>query len=204
MGGRLPRVLLGPVVACCLLSGPVVALDSLPGDADCDGVVSRSDLDHLQAELMDGDAATVTNVERGTVFSCSGADANGDGRVSAADLSALGALILGEARPVVPSGPTLTFLGVCLGRWEADGADPGGVVPIYQRSGGLGFRLVIEAKPGPSSAPVGQNLSGFDPERPEVQPDLQFSSRKISPKGPLRCATKVACHESFPRISAQR
>ena len=188
MGGWLPRMILLSAVACGLSPEPLAALNSLPGDADCDGLISRADLDHLRAELMDGDEAGVANADGGTVRSCSGADANGDGRITASDLTAAGALILGESLPDTPSGPTITFLGVAAADGTPAEAIPGGVVPIYQRPGGLGFQLVIEAELGPSKAPIGQNLMRFDPDRPEVQPDLQvLFSEDLSEGTPALC-----------------
>src|SRR6266481_5546588 len=75
---------------------------SLPGDVDCDGLVTSADLDQLRDEITDGDGDLASDVHGGAVGSCSGADANGDGLITAADLSALTRLLYGETDSVGP------------------------------------------------------------------------------------------------------
>jgi len=147
---------------------------SLPGDADCDGLVTAADLGHLSDELTDGDGDNVNDVDGGSVVSCTGADANGDGLVTVADLSALTRLLYGqESLP----GPSITFLGIA----GADGTPATLVgdmpVPVFQTVSGLGFYLVVEGAPGPSNLPVGAERSDLATRRPGrgVQ---QFGRRK--------------------------
>ena len=144
---------------------------SLPGDADCDGLVTAADLDHLRDELTDGDGDLVGDVGGGSVVSCSGADANGDGLVTAADLSALTRLLYGESDS---TGPLITFLGLA----SADGTTAMPLtdmpVPLFQTVSGLGFRLVVEAAPGASQLPIGQDVFNARPSDPTARPDLQI------------------------------
>lgn len=143
------------------------AIPSLPGDVDCDGLLTRIDLDQLGQELTDGDGPSIVDADAGAVVSCSGADANGDGLVSAADFPALGRLLAGG---VPGNGPVITYIGIA----SADGrvTAPAGDVPVptFQSIGGIGFLLVIEAMPGPAAIPIGQELVA---PRPDEAPDLQ-------------------------------
>ncbi|MBX3025395.1 hypothetical protein KF840_10880 [bacterium] len=157
--------------AACLALGvgdAAATVSSLPGDADCDGLVTDGDLAQLSRELTDGDGPSVDDVDGGTVVSCSGVDANGDGMVTAADFPALGRLLRG-GQPA-GSGPVITYVGIAA----ADGTvtSPAGDLPVptFQSISGLGFRLVIEAMPGPGNVPIGQQLVRTRPGDP---PDLQ-------------------------------
>jgi hypothetical protein len=143
---------------------------SLLGDADCDGLVAPSDLDQLSRELVDGDGDQASDVDGGAVVSCAGADTNGDGVLSVADLTAQLRILHGETDAM---GPVITFLGIA----SADGTTTTPVsdvpVPLFQTVGGIGFRLVIEAMPGRSGLPVGQNVFNYDPFDATARPDLQ-------------------------------
>ena len=158
---------------------------SLPGDADCDGLITRADLDHLSDELTDGDGDAAADVDGGTVVSCSGADANGDGLITAADLSALTRILYGQTDD---TGPIITFVGIV----SADGTTMLPVtdvpVPMFQTISGLGFRLVVEAAPGTSGLPVGQDLLNSKPNDPTARPDLQVEvSRDLGDGNPNVC-----------------
>lgn len=160
------------LAAVALLSAPARATPpaSLPGDADCDGLVTPADLDHLRDEFADGDGDQARDVDGGAVVSCSGADANGDGLITVADLLALTRILYGEGGG---SGPVITFLGIV----SADGTTTTPVtdvpVPLFQTISGFGFSLVIEAAPGPSNLPIGQNVLDSKPDDPDARPDLQ-------------------------------
>ncbi|MGH3642636.1 MAG: hypothetical protein ACRDUX_26835, partial [Mycobacterium sp.] len=160
------------LLVAAIVAAPAYAIApaSLPGDADCDGLVTRGDIDQLSAELVDGDGQSVVDVDGGTVVSCRGVDANGDGAVTAADISALTRLVYGEDGSL---GPIVTFIGIA----SADGTMTMPVgdmpAPIFQALAGIGFRLVIEAAPGRSGLPVGQNLVNGTPGDPTGPPDLQ-------------------------------
>lgn len=170
MCGACNRLMVALAVTALLgiLGAPALAaVPSLPGDADCDGLVTPEDLTHLSRELSDGDGAAAADADAGAVVSCGGADANGDGVISAADFPALLRLLRGEAPG---ERPVITYIGIA----SADGTvtAPAGDIPVptYQSIGGIGFRLVIEAMPGSASIPIGQEMVS---SRPDDPPDLQ-------------------------------
>ena len=166
---RVARVVLaaGALWAARASAAP---LASLPGDADCDGIPTATDINHLGLELADGDGDLAADVDGGEVVSCRGADANGDGLITVADLSALTRLLYGEDRS---RGPTITFIGVA----SADGTPATPVtdtpVPLFQSISGFGFRIVIEAALGSSNLPIGQQVCNTNPDDPSARPDLQ-------------------------------
>jgi cysteine-rich repeat protein len=59
------------------------------GDADGDGIVTEADLIAVILEIFDGDGDRVADVGGGTFPGFAGADANRDGRITAADLPAI-------------------------------------------------------------------------------------------------------------------
>ncbi len=61
----------------------------LPGDADANDIVDRADLALAVLEIYDGDGSARSDVAYGTVATSPDVDANGDGRVTAADLVAI-------------------------------------------------------------------------------------------------------------------
>jgi len=163
------------LVLCCLGAGVVQA--QLPGDADCSGELTDADLDALAAEQFPGAAG-----------SCPGADVNGDGPVSAADVPVLVRLL----RP--PPGPVITFLGVRSSDGRATiplGKMPDGT-PVYFRNAGFGFQVVVEAAPGRSGAPVGTSVSEFNPNDPGRRPDLQIQVNR-----PLGDGSTAVCDREF-------
>jgi len=92
-----------------------------------------------------------------------------------------------------PTGPDITYFGAA----KADGTalspstyDDAGR-PVYL-TGGTGY-LVIEARPGPSGAPVGDKAFMYDPKNPTVLPDLQMILSR-----PLGDGSKVVCDKSLP------
>jgi len=66
----------------CQAEGP-----PLPGDANSDLVVGVEDVGFAITEIFDGDGDSVGTVSGGTFAGGPGADANGDGKVTAADLT---------------------------------------------------------------------------------------------------------------------
>ncbi|MFN8628707.1 MAG: hypothetical protein U0587_22395 [Candidatus Binatia bacterium] len=73
-----------------------------------------------------------------------------------------------------PAGPEITYFGVAQANGTALSPvsyDPDGR-PIY-RAAPAGFFLVIESRPGRSSATVGRSAYTFSPSDPGVRPDLQ-------------------------------
>ena len=71
------------------VTATATAVAVLPGDVDGNRVVNAADLRQLIDELFDGDGDRADDVGGGAVHSTAGADVNGDGRITAADLSAL-------------------------------------------------------------------------------------------------------------------
>lgn len=174
MGGLVARSVARWLVGSCLIADLASgATLSLPGDADCDGIVTVGDLGHLQFELNDGDGPDVAEVEGGALASCSGADANGDGRVTAADLSAVVALLGGRGTGAASTGPVITFFGTAAADGTVSRPLSGGALPIYPHAGGLGFRIVVEVARGSAGAFIGQTLLNSDPDDPTARPDLQ-------------------------------
>ncbi len=143
----------------------------VPGDANCDGVVDEYDLGAL-AENIFGDRQ------------CLGADANGDGLVSAADFVAI--VPVAAQRP----GPVLTFFGVVTA--AGDPTQPVGAtddgVPVYLRSVGVGFKLVVEAASGSSGKTVGHDVQPST-GRPDLQ--IETSSQLGDGSFDARCARYV-------------
>jgi hypothetical protein len=183
---RVARVFLAGA-ASLILASSAGALESVPGDADCDGIVTSADLPHLQAELSDGDGAATELVAGGTVLSCSGADANADGTVTAADVTALIAFLHGQGTLGAGAGPVVTFFGIAA----ADGTVVKPVrdqpVPTFQSAGGLGFRVIVEGRPGLSEADVGRLVDSGSPD-PEQRPDVQLLvSRDLGDGSPMVC-----------------
>lgn len=73
--------------ATCQAEAPIL------GDANGDFAVTPADRDAAVAEIFDGDGDTVGTVSGGAYPGSVGADANGDGFVTAADLVAIGRLL---------------------------------------------------------------------------------------------------------------
>jgi hypothetical protein len=143
---------------------------SLPGDTDCDGLATAADRAHLEAEFFDGDGDAAAEVDGGGLVSCSGADANADGLITASDLLAVTRILYGASDA---EGPVITFVGIAAASGTTAQPVTDVPVPLFQLVSGLGFRLVIEAAPGPSNLPVGQSVFNSAPENPFVRPDLQ-------------------------------
>ncbi len=145
----------------------------LLGDLNCDGGLDRSDV--LLSEQLLFDPRS----------SCSWLDVNLDGRLSSADLLAL--VNLATAPP--PMGPEMTYFGLAAADGtplSSSGKLAGAVV--YHRPAGQGFKLVIEAKPGPNGVSVGQTVFAVDPRDPSVRPDLWILvSRPLGDGSPTVC-----------------
>jgi hypothetical protein len=87
-------------------------------------------------------------------------------------------------------GADITFVG--LARADDRLLDPIGTTsqgwPIYQRSIGYLFNIVVEAKPGPSRRSVGLNAFNSDPSSPGVRPDFEIIvSRALGDGSQLVC-----------------
>lgn len=67
--------------------------------------------------------------------------------------------------------------------------------PVYVRSAGSGFVLVVEAKPGGSNTPVGGSAFNWDPTNPAVLPDLAVVVSR-----PLGNGSLDVCDDAPPRL----
>lgn len=67
--------------------------------------------------------------------------------------------------------------------------------PIYERSLGYLFTVVVEAKPGPSRRPVGVNAFRYDPSDPTSRPDIEIIvSRQLGD------GSSAVCDNMLPEI----
>lgn len=158
-----------PVLLACVSTILLMrtAAAQLPGDANCDGRLDQSDLPAL-FETINGP------------IECSDADANQDGAINAADVSALLQLL----RPIA-DGPTVTVVGIASAAGdpiEATGFTEDGI-PIFTRSVGVGFKLVVEGAAGRNGRPVGRVV-----EPSTGRPDLQLETdQRLGNGGFDRC-----------------
>ncbi|MFQ5665799.1 MAG: hypothetical protein ACE5I7_05135 [Candidatus Binatia bacterium] len=165
---RVPHGLL----AMLLIAGGAHA--QVVGDANCDGALKTDDVIALIRTIFARPGAD-----------CGSADVDGDGRVDGSDIVALVRILY--APP--PAGPTVAFIGLA----GADGTplSPLGEIagaPVFFRTAGSGFNLVVEGARGPSGAPPGVetfNTARTDPLR---RPDLQIeSSNALGDGSPAVC-----------------
>jgi hypothetical protein len=68
----------------------------------------------------------------------------------------------------------VTFIGVAQSFDTLETPLPNTDPPIYQQPIGFNFKVVVEAKRGPSGRPAGQNAFRYDPSDPTVRPDLEI------------------------------
>ena len=132
------------------------------GDANCDGNLDQMDLSAVVSTLF-GDADA----------QCQATDVNSDGVVSGADLVALTRLL---TTPLA-SGPRVTFIGLA----GADGTPANSLgridtTPVYFRTSGFGFKLVVEGAAGSSGLMPGLVTFNTAPNDPTRRPDLQIES----------------------------
>jgi len=155
------------------------------GDINCDGTVDERDAAALVDALFDP-----------TLSTCASTDVNGDGRSDGSDIVALTSLLNPPPPTPVPSGPVATFFGLA----GASGipANPLGEikgVPVYFRSSGFGFKLVVEAKAGMNGLAPGTTTSDRAPGDPTRRPDLQVESAR-----PLGDGSSAVCDGGVPAI----
>ncbi len=172
----------GLLVLSVALAGS--ARSGVQGDVNCDGRVDQADLDLLVSDLFDDAGGSPP-----AGGACAGADANGDGAVTAADLAAV-ARAAGQllATPTPRSGPAITFFGVVGADGTAGTAVTGSDgIPVFQ-SGSSGFQVVVEAIPGADGLAVGTVVFSSDAKDPAVRPDLQIeASRDLGDGNPGTC-----------------
>jgi len=170
------------VLLLMMALGHRCAWATLPGDVDCDGTVDSGGLATLTT-LIFGEPAPP----------CPGADVNGDGPITSADLSALVA-ILGAPPPL---GPVVTYFGLA----GADGRplDSLGLidgVPAFFGGSGWGFKLVVEGRQGASGIDPGDVTFAPDPHDPTQRPDIQIESTN-----PLGDGDPAVCEGGVPAVT---
>lgn len=139
-----------------------------PRDADCSGGVDERDRAAVVATLF------------GAPSTCPNADINRNGRADAADLIAF-------AR-----GPHIVFIGIASPDGQPApllGTLPDGA-PVYFRSSGSGFLLVVEVAPPPSGAQIGTKIFDLADGDPSRRPDLQPAADR-----PLGNGSRAICDE---------
>lgn len=149
---------------------------AIPADLNCDGIVDPADVTVALSSLFDGGVPT-----------CPNSDANGDSVANAADLTAV------VHRLTPPRiGPEITFIGLAgpdgtmIPPFSGGGEE--GLVR-FQRHGGAGFSLVIEAVPGASGVALGIELNPTFPTDGATIPDLQIGlSRPLGSGVAGRCS----------------
>jgi hypothetical protein len=70
-----------------------------------------------------------------------------------------------------------------------------GGVPIYERSAGFGFSLVLEARPGGTKSDIDPSTFNSNPVDPRALPGLQIEVSR-----PLGDASGAVCDDAEPRI----
>lgn len=157
------------VAALCLIAGATGTRGQTSADTNCDGGSNEADVQELVDQLFSPDPPA-----------CAGTDVNKDSMVSAADFTALWA------------GPAITYIGIAsadgqpsapLGRLE-DGT------PVYFRSAGFGFMVVIEGSPSPDGSPIGLKVFDSAAADPNRRPDLQVQVDR-----PLGDGSSFICDE---------
>jgi dockerin type I repeat protein len=173
--------LTGLLTVVMMLATGGVSRAQLAGDANCDGTVNGDDLTALIAAIFDA-----------THNGCSTADANGDGVVDSADVVALTQFV--NAPPAI--GPVVTFLG--LAGPDGSAASSLGQIngaPVYFRTSGFGFKIIVEGGIGLSGLPPGTVSFNTSPSDPSQRPDLQIES-----SNPLGDASVVVCDGGVPAV----
>lgn len=96
-----------------------------------------------------------------------------------------------------PIGPLVTFFGAV----RADGytVEPQSVdehgIPTYLSSGGSGFMMVVEAKPGLSGFETARRVSAYEPDNPRSRPDLEIETSRDMGDG-----SAAVCDQMKPNI----
>ncbi len=107
------------------------------------------------------------------------------------------------AVPTLGLGANIAFMGVL--RADDTLLDPADFDeagrPVYVRPTGSGFVLVIDARPGTNSSPVGLSAYQSDPADPSVRPDLQIEvSRDLGNGSPAVCDNTAGNFGGVPGI----
>ena len=104
---RLAVTVLVPIVILAVLNERA-SIGAVIGDADCDGTATDADIGAVTLELYDGDGNLASDVVRGSFLACAGVDANSDGLVTIADITAIMGLGPIHVTPTFTRTPTRT------------------------------------------------------------------------------------------------
>ncbi len=182
---RLLMTILGVVVA--LAFGPSHAIAApCVGDCSADGAITVD-------EILIG-----VNVALGVspLSSCPPFDVDSSGTltvdelVSAVDGALRGCESVLPTPTPVPEGPTITSLSLAAA--DDSPVSPSGIDDrgreIYSRVFGSGFRIVVEAAPGPGGLDVGRIVFSEAPFDPSSRPDVQvIASQQLGDGNPIVC-----------------
>ncbi|MBI3782163.1 MAG: hypothetical protein HY270_02060 [Deltaproteobacteria bacterium] len=152
-----------------------------PGDCNCDSVIDGSDLSCL-AEQVFGE----------TIPACANPDANGDQRLTGADIETVVRLI---APPAL--GPTLTYFGLANAGGSVilpAGSENG--LPVFTRRVGAGFQVVVETRAGANGRLPGLTTYNTDSHDPSKRPDLQ-----VEVSNPLGDGSRDVCLGGVPAVN---
>ncbi|MFN8628323.1 MAG: hypothetical protein U0587_20410 [Candidatus Binatia bacterium] len=102
-----------------------------------------------------------------------------------------------KAEPGKPIGPAISFFGAV--RADGNSVEPESVdskgIPTYLSSGGSGFMLVVEAKPGLSGFQPARRLMAYEAGNPKSRPDLEIESSRDMGNG-----SAAVCDQTRPDI----
>jgi hypothetical protein len=106
--------------------------------------------------------------------------------------------------PTVPPEPVITYFGVV--RADDTLVDPAGTtsdgVPIYERSSGSGFSLVLEARPGGTKSDLDPSTFNSNPADPRVLPGLQVeASRQLGDGSRTICDDTAPTQGGVPAVN---
>lgn len=102
-----------------------------------------------------------------------------------------------KAEPGKPIGPIISFFGAV--RADGTSVEPQSVdrkgIPTYLSSGGSGFMLVVEAKPGLSGFEPARRLMAYEAGNPKSRPDLEIETSRDMGDG-----SRAVCDQMRPDI----
>ena len=169
------------IVTLTLGAGPVRA--QMTGDTNCDSRLDAADVRDLMPVVF-GDSAS----------SCFAGEVNDDSSITAADVIAA---IATASRPT-PMGAQISYVGVVGSNGTAIGALGNiGDTPVFFRTSGSGFRIVVEGLAGINRVAAGKDTFDYDPSNPNRRPDLQIGCTQALGDG-----SSAVCDSGVPAIPA--
>ncbi len=103
----------------------------------------------------------------------------------------------------LPTGPRITSLSLAAADdspVSSIGLDDSGR-EIYQRVFGSGFRIIVEAAPGPSGLDVGRTVFEMEPADPTLRPDVHvIVARPLGDGNPIVCDNRGGLFAGVPAV----